>query len=51
MERMAMIENGEAFRLSETCQGVIWKDDDGWHGCLRWDVELSYDESSKGLVH
>lgn len=34
-----MITNGEAFKLSEDCDGVIWKDKLGWHGCLKWNIE------------
>ncbi len=34
-----MIANGEAFKLGEDCDGVIWQEALGWFGCLRWDVE------------
>lgn len=31
-------DNSEVFRLSEDCEGVIWREPDGWHGCLRWSL-------------
>ncbi len=34
-----MITNGEAFKLGEDCDGVIWQEALGWFGCLRWVVE------------
>jgi len=24
------------FRLDDDCDGVVWQDAAGWHGCLRW---------------
>lgn len=24
------------FRLDDDCEGVVWQDAVGWHGCLRW---------------
>ena len=28
----------EVFRLEDNCEGVIWHDDAGWSGCLKWDI-------------
>lgn len=36
---MPTIDQSETFRLSDTCTGVLWHDETGWHGCLKFDVE------------
>lgn len=33
-----MIQDSETFPIG-ALMGVLWKDDEGWHGCLRGDVE------------
>lgn len=36
-------DSGESFRLADDCSGVIWHDAQGWHGCLKYDIEGNTD--------
>ncbi len=40
---LSNIRTAEAFKLADDCDGVIWQNALGWHGCLRWSVEGNTD--------
>ena len=35
--------DSEVFRLDDNCEGVVWHSDEGWSGCLKWDIEGNTD--------
>lgn len=39
VQEQLLLPATETFVLSANCRGVIWQTADGWHGCLKFDID------------